>query len=385
MAKEKEIPETILIPNPEQEGAAEAADEKKEMSSSIKEGTQQDELEADKTRLAQLKAKLEQEPNPASPVSKAREREYDALKRKIERLEESNAKRSMEAAMARVGEKMEYQLRDGSVISKKASYIKNNRMINPVRVDEFIRLIKRGDYEPAYPIIVSNAEKFKKNNPSISIVDAFGNEIPETELDEYVVYLDGQHRGRALIICKLLNLYQEPIQGVVVKEGIKDVAKFLISINPAGSWSNNQKAEVLALTTTPKYQPLCEAISRLVRTGYNRSTSSQIMTQSKPLSTRQIDLLLSGQEPKDEIVYNVENGNAFIEACSNAGIEVKYLTKRYFIEGFSSFKNQYDLTFTDAIEVVKKMPKLDETTLKSVKGKDVFKQILEEEFQKKSK
>ena len=383
MTEQRKKTGTPVIQNPGYEGATEAS-EKMEVSTQITEDAQQDELTTDKVRLAQLESIQEKEANPSSKVAKSRKHEIENLKRKIKGQEELIVKKYMDDAKAKVDQTMDYQLREGSIISKKAAYIKNNRMINPVRVDEFIRLIKRGEYEPAYPIIVAKAREFKNNNPKVSIVDAFGKEIPEAELDDYFVYLDGQHRGRALIICKLLDIYQDPIPGVVVKEDIKEVAKFLLAINPAGSWSNNQKAEVLALTASPKYQPLCEAISKLVRSGYNRSTSSQIMTQSKPLSSRQIDMLLAGQDPKDDIEYNINNGNAFIEACSNAGIEVKYLTKRYFIEGFTSFKNQHDLNFADAIEVVKKLPKLDKDTLKSVKGKDDFKQILENVFQKKN-
>ena len=123
-----------------------------------------------------------------------------------------------------------------------------------------------------------------------------------------------------------------------------------------------------------------EAITSLVREGFNRSTSSQIMTQSKPLSTRQIDLLLSGKEPKDDIEYNIENGNAFISSCKEAGIPVKYLTKRYFIEGFMAFKTQQDLTFADALDTIKKLPKLSEDKLKAVISKDVFKQMLEDVY-----
>ncbi len=343
-------------------------------------GTEQAELAADKERLASLELIQERETDKSSKVSKDRKKEIDALKRKIKSKEEVSIQKRMDAARSRVGEPFDYQLRDGSVVKKKAAYIRNNRMINWKRVDEFITIIKHGEYESEYPIIVANAKAFHRNNPSVIIVDAFGNEIPEAALDDYVVYLDGQHRGRAIILCKLLNSYTGSIPGVVVKDDVKDVAKFLVSINPSGSWSNNQKAEVLALTATDKYRSLCEAISSLVREGFNRSTSSQIMTQSKPLSTRQIDLLLSGKEPKDDIEYNIENGNAFISSCKEAGIPVKYLTKRYFIEGFMAFKTQQDLTFADALDTIKKLPKLSEDKLKAVISKDVFKQMLEDVY-----
>lgn len=337
----------------------------------------QEELTGDKARLHQLETLQERESDKDSKVAKSRKREIEALRSKIKSQEETANEKRMEVAKTRVGEAFEYQLRDGSVVRKKAGYIRNNRMINWKRVDEFIQLTKRGEYETAYPIIVANAVAFMQKNPTVTIVDALGNEIPDEELGDYFVYLDGQHRSRALILCKLLNLYDGPIPGVVVKDDVSEVAKYLVSINPSGSWSNNQKAEVLALTATTKYQPLCEAISGLVRKGYNRSTSSQIMTQSKPLTTRQIDNLLAGKEPKDDIVYNVSNGYTFIEACTKAGITVKFLTKRYFIEGFIAFKTQHDLTFAAALEVIAKLPPLTDADLKKVTGKDVFKQMLD--------
>ncbi len=342
----------------------------------------QKELEADNARLAYLEKQQAEEADSNSKIAKSLQKEIDALKRKIKDKEEASVQKNMEAAKKKVGEKMDYQLRDGSIISKKPAYIRNNRMINYKRVEEFIKIIKNGEYQAAYPIIVANAKKFKTEHPTIAITDAFGKEIPEDQLDDYVSYLDGQHRGRTLIICMLLNFYPDPIPGVVVKDDIEDVAKFLVSINPTGSWSNSQKAEVLALTASSKYLPLCEAISGLVRKGFNRSTASQILTQDKPLSTRQIDLLLEGKEPKEDIVYNLNNGQLFIEKCTNAKIPVKYLTKRYFIEGFLAFKQAHDMTFADAVNVIERLPELNEAELKKVTGKDIFKQMLNDAIAK---
>lgn len=345
----------------------------------------QQELASDKVRLEQLQALQKNETDSNSQLAKTRCREIELLESKIKSQEDFLDRRKEEMAMKEIGAEMDYQLIDGSIVSKKPAYIKFNRKVDQNRVDEFLKIIKRGEYRKEFPLFVSDAVEFKKNNPEITIVDAYGNEIPDAELHKHFLILEGQHRIRAFIICKILGFYEQPIPGVVVKNDITDVAKFLVSINPSGSWSSNQKGEVLALTAPTKYRSLCEAISTLVRKDYNRSTASQILTQSKPLTTRQIDLLLSGQEPKEDIIYNIDNGMAFIKSCTKKGITTKYLTKRYFIEGLLAFKTQYDLSFSDALLIVDKLPKLNEEKLKTVNNKDVFKQMLEDVYQKQNK
>ena len=49
--------------------------------------------------------------------------------------------------------------KDGKEVSKKIALVKNNRVINSKKVDEFIAIIDNGKYEEAYPIIVADAKE----------------------------------------------------------------------------------------------------------------------------------------------------------------------------------------------------------------------------------
>ena len=52
--------------------------------------------------------------------------------------------------------------KDGKEVSKKIALVKNNRIINTKKVDEFIAIIANGKYEEAYPIIVAETKALIK-------------------------------------------------------------------------------------------------------------------------------------------------------------------------------------------------------------------------------
>lgn len=302
-------------------------------------------------------------------------KEIEELKKQVKLKKaqsDKSEKAKLEAAKSKLTETFSFQPRNGKVIEGKAAYLRHNRLINDARVNEFIALIRAGKYLADYPIIVARASKFLEIHPEIELVDANGNSIPVEDLENYFIFFDGQHRGRAHML--LISLGESTvIPGVIIKDDIMDVAEFLRSINPKGSWSNSDEALVCGLTVTGKYQPLMEEIEKLVRRGFNRSTASQIFC-GKPLTSQQFKTLLGGEEPKKGVAFNIEKGRDFVESCHNAGISDKYLTKRHFIEGYLDMKTSKGEDFADL--ALHSLPTLSDAQLKAIKSKTEFVEIL---------
>lgn len=78
---------------------------------------------------------------------------------------------------------------------KKIAFVKNNRPVNPKKVDSFIALIAANKYEKAFPIIVVEAAKLIE--AGYTVTDIKGRELTKEEAADYLVILDGQHRCTA--------------------------------------------------------------------------------------------------------------------------------------------------------------------------------------------
>lgn len=148
--------------------------------------------------------------------------------------------------------------------------------------------------------------------------------------------LDGQHRGKAFAILIATGKSYD-IPNVHIRE-VENVGEFLVDINDAGtSWDNKDKLTIAALTATEEKE-LFEEMAALINDGFNPSTSALILT-GKKFSTNLINKVLKGEKfslPKDAKV-DIERGRRFVTLCKAAGVKIKYLTKRYLIDGFNSY------------------------------------------------
>lgn len=302
-----------------------------------------------------------------------------SIERKLKSLKTAEEKKAYDEAKADVtGTTFSFHTKEGE-ISKKAAYIKYNRQIEEPSVKYWMEVISSGHYEADCPMFVADAEIVRRNQPAVEIVDAEGNAIPDEEIGNYYVMLDGQHRSRAYMILILLNRYDGSIPGVIVKNDIQDYAQYLRSLNGERSWTNKQKGQIIALTAPEKYKELCVAINNLVQEGFSPSTASQIYTFDNHITSSQINDLLAGKEPVPTMYPNIERGNRFIEACKKAGIDVKYMKKRYFVEGFvkaTKAKNEE--------QAWRALDNLQMTTeqLKNIKCTDDFTKILVKQIEK---
>lgn len=257
-------------------------------------------------------------------------------------------------------------------VSKKLAFVKNNRPIDSKRVDKFICLIAQGKYEQAYPIIVAEAEKLIEKG--YTIVDVNGNEINKEDAKDYLVILDGQHKGSAF--AKLIaagEQYEIPNVHIRDKENI---GEYLVEINEASkSWDNKDKFAVAGLTTS---EEVFVTISEKIGEGFNPSTAALIYT-GKKTSVSCVNKVLKGKNAKlpKGAVFNKERGDKFITLCKAAGMEVALITKRYYIKGVNSFaaSTSEKIAF-NALKEIGNTSNLDE--IKAVRDEDAFIKLLRE-------
>ena len=257
---------------------------------------------------------------------------------------------------------------------KKIAFVKNNRPVNPKKVDSFIALIAANKYEKAFPIIVVEAAKLIE--AGYTVTDIKGRELTKEEAADYLVILDGQHRCTAFAKLVATGKYTETIPNVYVRD-IENVGEYLVDINNVGSsWDKKDRLVVASLTSNDE---LFQNVAKLLNEGFNPTTAMLIYT-GKSLSDKQVNNVLQGEEfilPKDAKV-DIERGNKFINLCKAAKMDVSFITKRYFIKGFNS--HAISISEEQAFKALDnlKYKNYKEDKWKGVKSENDFIKILKE-------
>lgn len=261
----------------------------------------------------------------------------------------------------------------GKTIRRKLARVKHNRPIDQKDVDDFISIIANGEYDDAYPIITTEASK--QIEAGYEVVDYDGKRITAEEAVDYLVVLDGQHRSKAYAQLNATGT-EYVIPNVHIRE-IKNVPKFLLDINKAGShWDKRDKFVIAQLTAGT--EPFTSIANRITE-GFNPSTPMLIYT-GKKIADSVLNKVLKGEEYKlnSKAVVDIERGDKFITLCKSAGMSVELITKRYFIEGFNSFAlSTSDVEAFKALENLSKLTDKD-NRLKEVKEGDQFIVLLKE-------
>lgn len=262
----------------------------------------------------------------------------------------------------------------GSVDKKqyKVAFVKNNRPINKDKVNGFIRLIANGKYEKHTPIFAITATETIESG--YEAIDLKGNKISKEDAGDYLVILDGQHRTLAFLMCNMTE--PRVVPSTFVKTGI-DIGQYIVDLNDIGtSWSQQDRFAVAALVTEDE---LAHEISGRIGEGFNPTTSSLIYT-GKKITGSEVKKLLRGEKWKlpEGAKLNIQRGNKFIQLCIEAKIEVKFITKRYFITGFNSYADEVgdDAAFIK-LDKLKEL-NLTEKRLREIKDGTQFEKMLRE-------
>lgn len=341
----------------------------------VKTATEVAKLNDVKKRLACAQKKLEKMENDGKSDVLAIESQrgvVEQLKKLVSILSET----PVEKAKVTQPEKgmLSFQLAgSGEIIRRKLARVKHNRPVKQKDVDDFIAIIANGEYEEAYPVIATEATPLIA--AGYEVVDYSGNNITAEEAADYLVILDGQHRCKAFAQLNATGT-EFVIPNVHIKE-VENVGKFLIDINKAGKhWDKSAKFSVANLIAGE--EPFT-SISNRIAEGFNPTTSMLIYTGRK-IADSVLDKVLSGVPYKlnKKAVVDIERGDKFITLCKAAGMDVKLITKRYFIEGFNHFA--LATSEEEAFKALEKLRNLEdkENRLKEVKEGDQFIVLLKE-------
>lgn len=229
-------------------------------------------------------------------------------------------------------------------VSRKFALIKENRPIIDKNVYYFLNTIHSKKYNKKLPILTIEATKLLGK---CNIVDFEGNPISEEEASEYLVTLDGQHRIKAFSLINIANKgtgEEVVIPNVQIEENIDNVSEYLVDINTAGhDWTLVDKYCVCAITSESK---TIKKIHELIKKGFNPSAAAMICTGKKITSTQLTKLLKEGdtsfinKEREDELLKRAEQ--YFVKGSCILGDNIKMLSKRYFVIGFTHFADSRD-------------------------------------------
>ena len=220
---------------------------------------------------------------------------------------------------------------------RKLGLIKENRPIRANEVHKFTQKIHTGKYDPELqPIVTMEAiELCDKYN----ITDLEGNPIPESEIADYLIIIDGQHRVSAFTkLNSVKNENKLTIPDVLIKEGLENIKEYLADLNTVGhNWDTSDKMCVAAIAT--ENETLIK-IHELIKMGFNTSAAIYMCTGGKRFTTKQMNDILIGNTsclPKES-----ENNLSIVEKFVIEGLAIekmtaKMLSKRYFVKGFLGF------------------------------------------------
>lgn len=221
---------------------------------------------------------------------------------------------------------------------KKFGLIKENRQIKPNEVHKFTQKIQNGKYDPELqPIVTIEAhELLGKYN----ITDLAGKPIPEPEIEDYLIVIDGQHRVSAFTKLNSVRPSEDKITipDVLIKKDLENIKEFLAELNTVGhNWNTSDKMCVAAIATEDK---TLLKIHELIKIGFNASAAIYMCTGGKRFNPKQMNDILAGNTsclPKESGDNLLIAEKFVIEGLAIEKMTAKILSKRYFVRGFLSF------------------------------------------------
>ena len=257
--------------------------------------------------------------------------------------------------------------------NRKFGLLKSNRPIDEKIVSSFKLIILNGQYRETQSIVTMEATELAA---TCEITDLNGNSIPEHELSDYLIILDGQHRVTAF--HEVISEQNEPyiIPNVHIITG--DANDIILSMNTAGrDWNLTDKTCTSAMITGNK---LLKRISELVKSGFNTTTASLIVTGGKKIGNKEVSHMLMTNDTtmlKHKTMSEeeqLERAEKFLNTAMHIdGMTTKKLTVGKYINSFNSFADIFgdDKAFAA-------LSKVEKDDLKNTKSQNDFTNILNE-------
>lgn len=238
---------------------------------------------------------------------------------------------------------------------KKPAFAFFNRVVNLKHVQLINERMKLKGYRASEVIHIIEAKEAKEKFGIEEFVDINGNLIPDDEIENYYLVIEGQHRT---IACSLYNEWlskqgEDQINIPAIKVDLRNGESITEYSNEISytkkEWSKEDYLQGSANIWRDEH--LLQRYNELIKTednkkGYSLSTLNLIYCNSSGLSRSDFILLCSGVKEKGKrktkkIIpgYDIEIGDKFIETCRKVGFRESEIAKRYIITSFNKLRN----------------------------------------------
>jgi len=266
--------------------------------------------------------------------------------------------------------------------TRKAAFAAFNRDVNFKNVALIQEKIQEKGYRVGEPIQVLKAEDAIKRGISY-LFDINSKEIPEDEIQNYYLVVDGHHRTFAVLQFNewatkqgkdIINI--PAIEVELIKS--ESVTEYCNEINfTKKEWSKEDYLNGAA-SVFPK-EELLQRYNELIKSdskpkGFNLSTLNLIFCNGTGLTKKDLTLLCSGQthkgvSAKQSIIpsHNLKLGNEFIKICTERGFRQEEITKRYLVTQFNNIQTSHSVEI--ALKVFENITPDDISNMTNESGK----------------
>jgi hypothetical protein len=220
-----------------------------------------------------------------------------------------------------------------SELGKKVAMLTSNRNLDSKAVKAKAASLK--DMEQLVPAVIVDATKAAAEG--LGMVDfVTGNEIPENELENYVVLVDGNHRYKAYLNLKKMKGYSGeywvtyPLPAASNKKVADMIAEINIATNP---WKGSDYSKCAYMVMGDKSPIGVEAMNELTYKGCNISSASLWLVFGKEINKAVLTKAMKGDI--SSMLYDddkIKRGLDLYHTAEEAGFSGEFLGKRTFIE-----------------------------------------------------
>lgn len=237
---------------------------------------------------------------------------------------------------------MSYEEKKGLIITlamlraegKKIAFVKGNRSIKEKNM--VAKMKSMVDFGLLLPAVIMLAVDVV--NAGLEVVDAeTGKSVPEGELENYVVLLDGQHRYMAYLQNEEVGKTEQGEFYMIfpLNENIPPQKMLSVINNDTNLWGAGDYGKALLMMPREEKFPLVEFLNELMDLGMQISTAQRWgCLKFMGINTAMLANAVKGEVHKAlKFDRNLETGKRFWEVASKR-FDIKILKHRYFIDFF---------------------------------------------------
>jgi hypothetical protein len=251
---------------------------------------------------------------------------------------------------------------------KVVAFVKGNRNVNRKNICSKKRTLK--DYHGNMtPLLYVDGLKAISDGCSLFNPET-KKDIPNSEAENCIVILDGQHRYMAALESKLdLNNL------IVYKDYTKASTKELLSVTNTDSFSWNGGDMVKGASLFSPENEVAQFASQLVDKGYSHSTIGYILCfAGGKLTKTHYSRIMRGE--MIEVEYNVKRAEDFLNSARKI-FDDKFIKMRYLISAIADLTNKSQGDYSKWLVALEQLDEDDKNSIKKASSDNKNSEIKE--------